>query len=230
MNSNTQFRGIQKTSFIDFPGKVACVLFTGGCNFHCGYCYNVSLVENTDPPIPWKEIWDFLHRRKNLLQGVVISGGEPTSAPFLPDFLRSVRKLGYTTKLDTNGYNPAVIKDLLEEGLIDYIAMDIKNSPPKYADTCGMTAMDLTRIRTTVDLIKDSGVEYEFRTTVTQSHSLIDFQEIARFTGGGKRYCLQIIHDAPTLSGCTFVSPPPPVLAEIAKTLEKSFAEVIIRA
>ena len=230
MNKQQCFRGLQKTSLVDYPGKVACVLFTGGCNFRCPFCYNASLVHQTDPELPWHQVWTFLQKRKPVLQGLVISGGEPTLSPFLLDFIPKAKKLGYAIKLDTNGYSPRELEILLEKGLIDYIAMDIKNSPKKYAQTCGLTALDLTRITESIEIIKQSGIDYEFRTTITaQFHTLQDITDILDFTGGGQSYVLQPIHDAPTLSGYSFSSLHSDILGEMVQILQRGFTEVKIR-
>lgn len=229
-NSVNCFRGVQKTSTIDFPGKVAAVLFAGGCNFRCPFCYNVSLVKRTAPEIPWDYVWDFLRRRRNVLQGVVVSGGEPTLAPYLAAFLEQVRKLGLAVKLDTNGYNTQALGELLDGGLVDFVAMDIKNSPGKYARTCGLDLVDVGKVAESVRLLKESGVDYEFRTTVSsQLHTVEDFREIAAFCRGGRRYSLQPVHSAQTLSGQEFSAPSPETMEQMAEILRLTFDSVVVR-
>ncbi|MTI95945.1 MAG: anaerobic ribonucleoside-triphosphate reductase activating protein [Firmicutes bacterium] len=230
MSKDYCFRGVQKTSVIDFPGKVACVFFVGGCNFRCPFCYNISLVERTSPEIPWEEIWQFLNRRRTVLQGVVISGGEATLAPWLGDFLAKVKGSGLAVKLDTNGYKPDVLADLLERKLVDYVAMDIKNSPGKYAETAGLELMDMGKITESVKLLKDSGVAHEHRTTVAvELHTVADIEEIAAFCQGGERFSLQAVQPEPNLSGKKFTAPAPATMQQMATILRKTFTEVHIR-
>ncbi len=224
------FRGLQKTSVIDFPGKVACVLFTGGCNFRCPFCHNASLVNRTAPELSWDGVWNFLRRRKNVLQGVVISGGEPTLVPFLTEFLAKVKEMGLATKLDTNGYAPGVLEELLAENLLDFVAMDIKNSPSRYGESCGMDLVDLNSISRSVELLKTSGVDYELRTTVSaELHTLKDIREMAEFLQGGKRYALQPLNPGATLSGRSFTPPDEELLKQMAEVLEESFEQVLVR-
>jgi len=224
------FRGLQKTTLLDFPGKVACVLFVGGCSFNCPYCYNCSLVKREEPELQWDAVWDFLGHRRKVLGGVCISGGEPTLAPFLAEFLGEVKALGLEVKLDTNGYHPEPLKTLLDAHLLDFVALDIKNSPTKYAATCGRTAVDLNRIRQSLDLVQTSGVDYELRTTVAAGlHDVEDMREILAFTGGGVRYALQPVQrDAVSLSGQRFVPPTLATLRAMGEILAESFSEVII--
>ncbi|MBT9134741.1 MAG: 7-carboxy-7-deazaguanine synthase [Firmicutes bacterium] len=224
------FRGLQKTTLLDFPGKVACVLFVGGCSFNCPYCYNCSLVKREEPELTWAAVRDFLAQRRKVLEGVCVSGGEPTLAPFLPAFLGEVRELGLEVKLDTNGYHPEPLKALLDAHLVDFVALDIKNSPAKYAATCGLPAVDLNRIKTSLYLLQASGVTHELRTTVSAGlHDIEDMQEIVSFTGGGARFALQPVQrDAVSLSGRRFVPPTLATLRAMGEILEESFNEVII--
>lgn len=226
------FRGLQKTSVIDFPKKIACVLFAGGCNFRCPYCYNVSLVEKTAPVISWEQVFDFLHRRRKILDGVCVSGGEPTLAPFLANFLRKVKSMGYLVKLDTNGYRPEVLKELFQEGLLDYVAMDVKNSPQKYTTTCGVFPLNLQRLKTSIELIKSAGVPYEFRTTLsTELVNIADIEAIADFVGEGRTFALQAVNPAQTtLSGREFTPPNQAALLTMRQALATRFQEVVIRA
>ena len=224
------FRGLQKTSVIDFPGKVACVFFSGGCNFRCPFCHNASLVNKSAPEISWDEVWNFLRRRKNVLQGVVVSGGEPTLLPFLADFLAKVKDMGLATKLDTNGYAPQVLEELLSDNLLDFVAMDIKNSPRRYGESCGMDLVDLNSISRSVGLLKDSGIEYELRTTVSDElHTVEDIKEMAKFLKSGKRYALQPLNPGATLSGRAFTPPNEQTLKQMAAVMEESFEQVLVR-
>ena len=189
--------GLQKMTLLDFPGHVACTVFLGGCDFRCPFCHNFQLVENPGPGMmEEEEFFSFLKKRAGLLDGVAITGGEPCLRKDLPDFLEKIHALGFLTKLDTNGAHPEVLRQVLSRGLADYVAMDIKNSPEKYARTCGLPAMDLTPVRESVRLLLESGVEYEFRTTVVDElHEEKDFAEIGAWLRGAKRYFLQAFTD-----------------------------------
>ena len=182
--------GLQKLTLLDFPGHVACTVFLQGCNFRCPFCHNTSLILGTDGPAE-DEILRFLNTRQGLLDGVAITGGEPLLTAELPDFLRKVKALGYKTKLDTNGSFPEKLRALLDEGLVDYVAMDIKNSPEKYAATAGADGM-LDAVRQSVDILKTGGVPYEFRTTVVDElHEPSDFEAIGKWLTGAQQYFLQ---------------------------------------
>ena len=194
--------GLQKLTLLDFPGKMACTVFTYGCNFRCPFCHNALLVteENSDN-ISEDEFFAFLKKRQGILEGVCISGGEPTLQKDLYDFIKKVRALGYAVKLDTNGSNPRLLETLLKENLIDYVAMDIKNSPEKYSLTCGCE-VDISAIRESVSLLKESNIDYEFRTTtVREYHTEEDFQSIADWLRGDSRYFLQHFEDSGNLIG-----------------------------
>ncbi|RME09136.1 MAG: anaerobic ribonucleoside-triphosphate reductase activating protein [Aquificota bacterium] len=185
--------GFQRFTLIDFPGRPACIVFTQGCNFRCGYCYNVELVlpEKFVPVIPSEEVFSFLKERRGLLEGVVITGGEPTIQKGLEEFAERVKDMGYAIKLDTNGSQPHVLKRLLERGLVDYVAMDVKAPPYKYQEVCGVE-VDVDRILESIELIKASGVDYEFRTTVVKEQlNGEDILKIAELLRGSKRYYLQ---------------------------------------
>lgn len=186
-------KGFQPLTLLDFPGKIAAIVFTAGCPWRCPYCYNKPLAANSAklPEISQEEIFSFLNKRKGKLDGVAITGGEPTIHRDLPDFIKKIRALGFLVKLDTNGTNPKMLKQLVDEKLLDYIAMDIKASPSGYAVAVGGKA-DIEAIKETARLIMASGVEYEFRTTslpaiVKES----DFLEIAAWIRGAKKFCLQ---------------------------------------
>ena len=156
-------------TLLDFPGRVACTVFLGGCNFRCPYCHNSELFDGTAQPLmDEQELLAFLKKRKGLLDGVCITGGEPTLQPGLEDLLRAIKELGYPVKLDTNGYRPEVLEKLVGEGLVDYVAMDIKNGPEQYAATCGLEKMDLTTIERSIRFLAGGAVDYEFRTTVVR--------------------------------------------------------------
>jgi pyruvate formate lyase activating enzyme len=186
--------GLQKQSLIDYPGKISCVLFLAGCNFTCPYCHNPQLAGDPDhrpETIPMEDVFEFLARRRRWLEGVVISGGEPTLHPDLPELCRGIKELGYPVKLDSNGSQPQMLRLLVAEGLVDYLAMDIKTEPERYAE--GLAPFyDSTNLLASLQIIMDSEVEYEFRTTcvrplVTPS----TIQHIARLISGSRRYTLQ---------------------------------------
>ena len=188
--------GLQRLTLLDYPGRLACTVFTGGCNLRCPFCHNASLVLNTGKEISEREFFDFLASRVGRLDGVCISGGEPTLQPDLADFARKIKALGFLVKLDTNGTRPEVISALISEGLIDYIAMDIKNSPLKYAKTAGVEAVDITAIKKSIKIISESGIHHEFRTTVTQElHSENDIREICKILHKDAKYYLQAYRD-----------------------------------
>ena len=195
-------QGFQKLTLLDYPGKMACTVFTYGCNFRCGFCHNALLVteENSDS-ISEDEFFSFLKKRQGILDGVCISGGEPTLQKDLYDFIKKVKALGYSVKLDTNGTNPNLLKTLLKENLLDYVAMDIKNSPKKYNLTCGCE-VDISVVKESVSLLKGSNINYEFRTTtVREYHSAEDFNAIAQWLRGDSKYFLQHFEDSGNLIG-----------------------------
>jgi len=191
--------GLQKLTLLDYPDHIACTIFTSGCNFMCPFCQNSSLVLNIDRnvEIPEDEVLDFLKKRVGILEGVCITGGEPTLQRDLEDFIKKVKELGFKVKLDTNGYKPEILKKLVNEKLIDFVSMDIKNSPEKYPLTAGIDKINMDLIKNSVDFLISNGVDYEFRTTVVKEfHERGDFVEIAKFIKGAKRYYLQQFRDS----------------------------------
>lgn len=197
--------GLSKTTLLDYPGRVAATLFTGGCNFRCPYCHNGDIVLKRQTAIPYNEteLFTFLTKRKHILTGVCITGGEPTLHPDLPDFLRRIKRLGYKIKLDTNGSNPEMLAELIETGLIDYCAMDLKNSPSKYGLTIGLdehtaSEYDLSPIRASVNILTtQQTIPYEFRTTIVRElHEKNDILDIAQWIAGANAYFLQSYTDS----------------------------------
>ena len=191
--------GLQKMTLLDFPGKVACTVFTGGCNFRCPFCHNALLVTELPekPDYTVDEILSFLKKRAGLLDGVAITGGEPLLNPDISDFIRKIRSMGYAVKLDTNGSFPERLKAIVGEGLVDYVAMDIKNRKEKYTETIGLKNLDLSKIEESVEFLKSGAVDYEFRTTVVeQFHTVEDIRAAAEWIGGAKRYFLQNFVDS----------------------------------
>lgn len=185
--------GLNKTTLLDYPGHVAAAVFTAGCNFRCPFCHNKDLITGQNiPMISQEEVLAFLEGRRKVLAGVCITGGEPTLQSDLRDFLYKIKQLGYLIKLDTNGYRPGILKKLIEEKLLDYIAMDIKNSKAKYPQTCGYPDLDIDKIEESMSVIKSSGISYEFRTTVVKElHTEEDLLEIGRKITGEGKYFLQ---------------------------------------
>lgn len=185
--------GIQKTSLIDYPRKICTVLFTRGCNFSCGFCHNPELVipKKFASKIPNKEILSFLESRTRKIDAVTITGGEPTLHKDLPDFIEKIKDMGYSVKLDTNGSNPKMLSNLLRRNLIGYIAMDIKNSPRKYKKTTS-SGVSFQKIKRSVEIIKNSSIPYEFRTTVIPTlHDKKSFEDIGKWLKGSKLLILQ---------------------------------------
>ena len=199
--------GLQKMTLLDYPGKVACTVFLQGCNFRCPFCHNSDLLGGTGPEeIPVETLLAFLKKRVGLLDAVCITGGEPTLQADLPELLRQIKELGYLVKLDTNGTRPQVVKELAAQGLIDYVAMDIKNSPSCYSQTTGAHTLDMGAVEETMAFLMGGGADYEFRTTVVaQLHNSDSMQEMGRWlqslspTGRAKALYLQAFMDRDTV-------------------------------
>ena len=174
--------GLQKMTLLDFPGKVACTVFLPGCNFRCPFCHNSQLLgDDAEILMTDRELLAFLKKRQGILEGVCITGGEPTLQKELPELLRQIKALGYPVKLDTNGYRPQVLKALVAEGLVDYVAMDVKNGPAAYAETAGIPT-DLSRLEESLLFLLENTVDYELRTTVVHPlHSAATIQDMARW-------------------------------------------------
>ena len=220
-----KIHGLQKMTLLDYPGHVACTVFLGGCDLRCPYCHNYELATGAvEPVMEEEEFFAFLKKRTGLLDGVASTGGGPCLHRDLPAFMRRIREMGFSVKLDTNGTHPAVLREILDERLADYVAMDIKNSPVKYALTAGLTGNSgapaagavgrsdmlsegpggepvfLAAIRESIALIMHSGIDYEFRTTVVdEMHETDDFEEIGKMIEGAKRYFLQCFTDRETV-------------------------------
>ncbi len=225
--------GYQGVSLIDFPGRIATVLFTPGCNFLCPYCQNPELVfpSKTLEPASSKDIYALLSDRKNFIDGVSITGGEPTLLNDLPEFLKSVKEMNLATKVDTNGYKPGVVERLINEELVDFVAMDIKSSLDKYEKAAGKL-IDVTRIKRTVDIILASDIEYEFRTTVAPGFvDKEDVISIARMIKGAKSFRLQQFSNKVTLDEKLKTTGPylPDKLKEMAEAAREFVANVQVR-
>ena len=190
--------GLQTLTLLDYPGKVACTVFTSGCNMRCPFCHNASLVCGEVPPFMEKEeFFAFLKKRTGVLDGVCVTGGEPLLQEGLIPFLLEVKEKGFTTKLDTNGLLHDRLRAVVEAGAVDYVAMDIKNCKARYAETAGVPGLDLAPIEKSVQFLMEGKVDYEFRTTVVKElHNKADFGEIGRWLKGAKRYFLQSFKDS----------------------------------
>ncbi len=226
-----KFKGHQKSSFIDYPDKISTVLFTGGCNFRCPYCHNSELVNNLEEDILEEYVFDFLRKRKKMLDAVCISGGEPTMNDDLYDFIIRVKELGYLVKIDTNGTNPNMIRRLIKDNLLDYIAMDIKAPLKKYKDITILN-VDIDAIKESINIIINSDVNYEFRTTICRELlSKQDIRDMAEYLKGSKKYVLQNFTDTDTvLIGRDQLHPYDVIeLEELGKEIESYFDAFMIR-
>lgn len=206
-----EIAGMIKLSLQDYPGKLSCVLFTPGCQFRCPFCHNseLALADARRGNLSHVEVLHFLRKREGLLEAVVISGGEPTLQLHLEEFLKTIRPLKYLIKLDTNGYQPEKLEHLLHQNLLDYVALDIKNSPAKYAETCGVPQINTEKILQSIELIQKSGIEHEFRTTVVRElHSREDLLALRQWPIGNSPLIMQTFRDGPTVlkSGLTAYS------------------------
>ncbi|MBQ7336833.1 MAG: anaerobic ribonucleoside-triphosphate reductase activating protein [Clostridia bacterium] len=192
-------KGLAKLTLLDYPGCVACTVFTGGCNFKCPFCHNASLALRAAalPSIPEEEVFELLRRRRGILDGICVSGGEPLLHPDLPEFLKKIKALGYRIKLDTNGAYPDRLGALIDHGLIDMVAMDIKNAPDKYPLTVGLPSFDMAPVRESAALLMRGTLPYEFRTTVVREfHEKEDFEAIGTWIRGAAAYYLQSFTDS----------------------------------
>ncbi len=197
--------GIQKLTLLDYPGRVAATIFTAGCNFRCPFCHNAPLVTDIDKGcfIDKSEILSFLSKRVGILDGVVITGGEPTLMPDLPEFISEIKALGYDVKLDTNGTNPEMLEYLIDNKMIDYVAMDIKNCIEKYPATAGVCeSFDLECIKRSTEILMQKKIDFEFRTTVVSPyHTEEDFDKIGQWLCGDEKFFLQSFVDSGNLVG-----------------------------
>ncbi len=189
--------GLMKLTLLDYPTKVACTVFTPGCNFRCPFCHNSSLVVEGGELMSEEDFFEFLNSRRKILDGVCVSGGEPTINSDICEFIKKIKDMGLCVKLDTNGANPEKLKELVNTSLVDYVAMDIKNSPSKYALTAGCGESVLEKVRKSVDFLLGASIDFEFRTTVTSElHTDADFHEIGKWIKGAPKYYLQTFKDS----------------------------------
>lgn len=223
--------GMQKLTLVDYPGHTACIVFTQGCNFKCPFCHNSGLIqgENNSSKIDEQVLFDYLDKRKGLIDGVCVSGGEPLLQKDIELFIRKIKEKGYKVKLDTNGSKPDVLKKLLDCNLVDYVAMDVKNVFNKYDITAG-TSISLDKIKESINLLKNSNVDYEFRTTVVkQLHSFEDIKEILEYLGRDVKYYIQNYRDCDTVLKKGLSGFSDEELLDIQEKLEKKFPNVVIR-
>lgn len=185
--------GLQKTTLLDYPGHVAATIFTGGCNFRCPWCQNTEIIfPDAEADYTADEILSFLKKRRGILEGVCITGGEPTMQSDLPDFIRSIKEMGFLVKLDSNGYLPDRLISLCQSGLLDYVAMDIKAGPGNYAAVAGLSSIQIERIQESIQFLLSGSIPFEFRTTAVKGlHAIEDFQEIGPWIKGCPRYFIQ---------------------------------------
>lgn len=226
-----KIHGLQKMTLLDFPGRVACTVFLGGCDMRCPFCHNAELIDGSAEAIMDEtELLAFLEKRRGLLDGVAFTGGEPTLRKDLPDLFRRIKAMGYPIKLDTNGLHPDRLKALLDEGLVDYVAMDIKNCPEKYAVTAGLETVDLDKIQQSIDLLKNGTVDYEFRTTVVDElHEAEDFAKIGAWIAGARAYYLQAFTDRDTVVFENLHAPSRECMEAYAHTVRKFVPNTALR-
>ncbi len=196
-----KIHGLQKMTLLDYPGKVACTVFLAGCDFRCPFCHNSELITgDAEVVMDDKELLDFLKKRQGILEGVAITGGEPLLRKDIKELLVAIKELGYPVKLDTNGNHPALLKELAGEGLVSYVAMDVKNSKERYGQTIGFEEFDITKVDESIKFLLNSDINYEFRTTVLKElHDESSFEGIASWIKGAKNYYIQNFVDRDTV-------------------------------
>lgn len=224
-------KGLQKLTLLDFPTRLAATVFLGGCNMRCPFCHNASLVvRDGGENISEDALFSFLESRRGKLSGVCITGGEPTLYKELPTFINNIRALGYAVKLDTNGTNPDMLEGLISDGLIDYVAMDIKSSRAGYPTASGVADIDISKIEESVQILLFGKVDYEFRTTlVKELHTLSDMEDIGRWIKGAKRYFLQGFKDSGDLISDGFSEVDTKTVAEFLRVIRAYVPSAQIR-
>lgn len=227
-----RIHGFNKTTLLDYPEHVAATVFTGGCNFRCPFCHNASLVLQPEecPVIPEEEVLGHLRKRRGILEGVCITGGEPTLQKDLKEFVCKVKDMGFLVKLDTNGYRPEVLRQLLSEGLLDYVAMDVKAALPNYTKVTGCPQLDLSRIEESIAILKNSRISYEFRTTVVKGlHTVEEFEEIGRMLKGCRAYYLQAYRDNENVISQGYAAYPAQIMRDMKEMARKYIDKVELR-
>lgn len=225
-------QGLQKLTLLDYPGKMACTIFTAGCNLRCPFCHNSRLVINpvNQSEYSEEEIFSFLKKRSGILDGVAITGGEPLLQNDIEDFIIKIKNLGYSVKLDTNGTFPEKLRSLVEKGLVDYVAMDVKNSPELYAETVGISGYDITKIKESISFLLEGKVDYEFRTTVVREfHSVFGMNGLGEMIKGAKRHFLQGFIDSGELIGFGMSAVPKEEMERMKKIMLQYVDECEIR-
>ena len=226
-----KIHGLQKLTLLDFPGRVACTVFLGGCDMRCPFCHNYDLATGAAPAVMEEDaLFAFLEKRRGLLEGVAVTGGEPCLRPDLPKLLRGIKSMGYAVKLDTNGTHPDRLEAILDEGLADYVAMDIKNSPERYAMTAGLDELDLGPIRRSVDILRSGRTDYEFRTTVVEPlHRAENIEAIGAWLNGARRYALQMFTDRDSVPFGNLRAPAREDMQTYREIAQRYIGEVLIR-
>lgn len=223
--------GLQKLTLLDYPGRTACTVFLGGCNFRCPFCHNFELAAGPCKPVmEEEELLSFLQKRQGLLDGVCFTGGEPLLRRELPALLRRVKELDLAIKLDTNGSFPELLRAVVREGLVDYIAMDIKNAPDRYGETAGCRQMNLDAINESISYLLTDPVDYEFRTTVVKGlHRLEDIEAIGVWIAGAKRYFLQRFQPSEQVPDVHLEAPDEALLRKMLETVKTKIPTAQLR-
>lgn len=222
--------GLNKLTLIDFPKHTSGVVYFSACNFRCPFCHNSGIVFCKEEKIPTKDVLDFFKTRKGLLDGVVLSGGEPTIHAGIFDFARELKDMGFMVKLDTNGNRPDVLESLVKENLVDYVALDVKNSLSKYGKTVGVENFDTKNVEESISFLLEGNVDFEFRTTVVSDfHAVSDFEEIASMLCGDSKYFLQCFQPSETCIKSTLKSPAGTQLAEYLEVCKRKMPNVQLR-
>lgn len=227
-----KIHGLNKLTLLDYPGHLAATIFLGGCNMRCPFCHNASLVTKAASveTLEEEELLSFLSKRKNILEGICITGGEPTLSPDLGELITKIKSLGYRIKLDTNGTNPIMLKSLSADGLIDYVAMDIKNSKEKYSLTAGKPDLAINSIEESVSFLLMNSIDYEFRTTIVKElHNEEDIRSIGEWLRGAKAYYLQSYEDSGDIIVPGFSSHTKDTLSTYASILKPYIHNVSLR-
>lgn len=224
--------GFEKLTLLDYPENIACIIFTRGCNLRCPFCHNSSLLEfeNEDSKFSEKEIFDYLEKRKNILDGVCITGGEPLLQPDIKEFIKKIKNLNLKVKLDTNGTNYLKLKELIEENLVDYVAMDIKNVYDKYPITTGVKNINIENIKKCITLLKKNKVKHEFRTTIVKNfHTYADIESLCKMVGKASPYYLQNFINSDNVLEKNLESFSNEELANLKNFLEENYNNIKIR-
>jgi len=224
--------GLQKVTLLDFPQCVSCIVFTRGCNFSCPFCQNSTLIgcSKNEGKISMDIVMNYLEKRKGILDGVVISGGEPLVQKNIMEFIKKIKDMGYKVKLDTNGSNPMMLKKLIDANLLDYVAMDVKNVFSKYYETIGGSTL-LSNVKESISILKTCGVAHEFRTTIVKElHTIMDLQTICEYIGKNSKYYLQNFQDSEDVIDHRLHGFSKEELCNMASFLKKDFPNIEIRA